>query len=85
MMVGECWNGKHDPENPFAYPSQSANEGESLFLWASSREGENFALNARVFRGSNGIRLDETVVNNDAYPMAFEPIRKIWLDSKRSK
>ncbi len=84
IMVGECWNGKHDPENPFAYPSQSANDGESLFLWASSREGENFALNARVFRDPNGIRLDETVVDNDAYPMVFEPIRKIWLDSKRS-
>lgn len=84
ILVGECWNGKYDPKNPFLYPSQSANEGESLFLWASSREGENFTLNARVFRDSNGIRLDETVVNNDAYLLVFEPIRKIWLNSRHS-
>lgn len=82
MLIAETWTALAEPETPFAIPSDSKERSEKLFLWATSRQGENVSLSAEIVRHGTEVTLADTVVDLDAYSFIFEPIRDLWKKRK---
>jgi hypothetical protein len=58
---------------------------EYRYRAASSAQGENLALYAEIIRIDYEVKLERTVVEMDAYPLIFEPVRELWTKDERAK
>jgi len=77
VMVGEAWTAKIDEKMPYRRAVDSPERGESLNVWAASKNGELVLLMQAFTREGKRLRFGELIQENGV-PYMLEPIRQVW-------